>query len=169
MKVKPYFMIHKPHVHSNEPFHKPHHNNQSSILVPKNTPSSHPHKPYEEHVQSQNNNPNLIPNTSHFVQPTNPPSKTSSTHETSYSSTTSFSSIHDYPNSQISPPPRVSPPPPTNTHAIPMLHIQSSIPNNNHTTPSLPSSEHLKFIEELKKAHELCALLALHLAQCHLE
>ena len=148
-------MIHKPHVHSNEPFHKPHHNNQTSILVPKNTPSSHPHKPYEEHVQSQNNNPNLIPNTSHFVQPTNPPSKTSSTHDTS--STTSFSSIHDYPNSQISPPPRVSPPPSTNTHVIPMLHVLS------------PSSEHLKFIEELKEAHELCALLALHLAQCNLE
>ena len=35
MKVKPYFMVHKLYVHSNELFHKPHHNNQPSISSPK--------------------------------------------------------------------------------------------------------------------------------------
>lgn len=50
-----------------------------------------------------------------------------------------------------------------------MLHVQTSIPNNNHTPPSSPSSDRLKFIEELKEAHELSALHALHLAQRNLD
>ena len=124
--------------------------NQSSI--------PNPSSPYD---QSQNLNPNLI-----HTQPTNASLKTLTTLGTS---TSPSSSTHDYPSSQTSPPPRVSPPPPTNSHATPMLHVQTSIPHNNNTLPSSPSSEHLKFIEELKEAHELSALLALHLAQRNLD
>jgi hypothetical protein len=118
MKVKPYFMIHKPHVHSNEPFHnssdvvhnqptpKPHShtndpfNNKSSIRAFTNAPS------YDEHAQSQNNNPNLITNTLHVAHLTETPS----THEASLPPISCF---HDYPSSNMSPPPRVSPPHPT--------------------------------------------------------
>ena len=46
----------------------------------------------------------------------------------------------------------------------PMFHVQSTINNQYSTPPSSPSSEHKKFVEELKEAHELSALLALHLA-----
>lgn len=74
-------MIHKPHAHSNEPFHKPHHNNQPSISSPKYTF-------------------NLAPK---------------------------------------------------------------------NTPPSSPSSEQRKFVEELKEAHELSALLVMHLAQRNLD
>lgn len=49
-----------------------------------------------------------------------------------------------------------------------MSSAQASIPNNNPTPPSSPSSEHKKFVEDLKEAHELSALLALHLAQRNL-
>jgi hypothetical protein len=51
----------------------------------------------------------------------------------------------------------------------PMLHVQASIPSLNPTPPSSPSSEHKKFVEELNEAHELSALLALHLAQRNLD
>ena len=57
---------------------------------------------------------------------------------------------------------------PSHQDMNPMLHVQTSIPNNNPTPPSSPSSEHKKFVEELKEAHELSALLALHLAQRNL-
>jgi hypothetical protein len=69
----------------------------------------------------------------------------------------------------MSPPPRVSPPHPTTSHAIPMLHVQTLTQDNYHAPPPSPSSEHLKFIEALKEAHELSALLALHLAQRNLD
>ena len=49
------------------------------------------------------------------------------------------------------------------------FHDQTSIPNHNPTPPSSPSSEHEKFVEELKEAHELNALLALHLIQRNLD
>ena len=54
-------------------------------------------------------------------------------------------------------------------HMNPMLHVQNSIPNHNPTPPSSPSFEHEKFVEELKEAHELSALLGLHLAQRNLD
>ena len=69
----------------------------------------------------------------------------------------------------MSPPPRVSPPHPTTSHVIPMLHVQTITQDNYHAPPPSPSSEHLKFVEELKEAHELSALLALHLAQRNLD
>jgi hypothetical protein len=50
-----------------------------------------------------------------------------------------------------------------------MLHVQTFTQDNHYVTPSSPSSEHLKFVEELKEAHELSALLALHLAQRNLD
>jgi hypothetical protein len=50
-----------------------------------------------------------------------------------------------------------------------MLHVKTSIPNHNPTPPSSPSSEHEKFVEELKEAHELSALFSLHLAQRNLD
>jgi hypothetical protein len=136
--------------------------NQSFILASTNAPL------YDEHAQSQNNNPNLIVNTPHIAHSTNTTSKTPSTHEASISSIPS-SCFHDYPSSNMSPPQRVAPPTPTSSHAIPMLHVQTITQDNNHTPPSSPSSEHLKFVEELKEAHELSALLALHLAQCNLD
>lgn len=49
----------------------------------------------------------------------------------------------------------------THPYMKPMFHVQSTINNNN---PTPPSSEHEKFVEELKEAHEPSALLALHLA-----
>ena len=57
MKVKPYFMIHKPLVQSNEPFHKPHNNNQTSILVPK----IHLHLTHISHMKSMFNLKTAIP------------------------------------------------------------------------------------------------------------
>ena len=127
-----------PQAHSNEPSHKPHHNNQPSTFTPENTPSSHSCDSYEEHDQPQNKNLNLIHNTSHLIQPTNAPSKTLTTLVISPSSISLSSSTHDYPNLQMYPPSRVSPPPPTNSHVAPMLHVQTSIPDNNHTPPSSP-------------------------------
>jgi hypothetical protein len=50
-----------------------------------------------------------------------------------------------------------------------MLHVQTFTHDNYHAPPPSPSSEHLKFVEELKEAHELSALLALHLAQRNLD
>lgn len=51
----------------------------------------------------------------------------------------------------------------------PMFHVQASIPSHNPTPPSSPSSKHKKFVDELKEAHELNALLSLHLAQRNLD
>ena len=65
--------------------------------------------------------------------------------------------------------------PPQNIHQThtpnmdPMLHVQTTIPSYNPTPPPSPSSEHNKFVEELKEAHELSALLAMHLAQRNLD
>jgi hypothetical protein len=143
------FQINKSYAHTNNPSHK---QSQTTMLGSTNA-SSH-----EEHAQSQNNNPNLITNASLDAHST----KTPSTHEAYLPSISCF---HDYSSSNLSPPPRVSPPHPITSHAIPMLHVQLSILNNNHIPPSSPSSKHLKFIEELKEAHELYALLTLHLAQ----
>ena len=50
-----------------------------------------------------------------------------------------------------------------------MLHVQTTIPSYNQTPPPSPTSDHNKFIEELKEAHELSALLAMHLAQRNLD
>lgn len=109
----------KPQTHTNDSSH-----NLSSTLAFMNASS------YDEHAQSQNNNPNLTINTSHVAHST----KTPSTHEASLPPISCF---HDYPSS-IMPPPS-------------------------------PSSEHLKFVEELKEALELSALLALRLAQRNLD
>jgi hypothetical protein len=117
---------------------------------------------YDEHAQSQNNNPNISINTSHIAHST----KTPSTHEEPLPPISCF---HDYPSSTMSPPPRVPPPLPTTSHASPMLHVQTFTQDNYHAPPPSPSSEHLKFVEELKEAHELSALLALHLAQRNLD
>ena len=71
--------------------------------------------------------------------------------------------------------PSSSQPPHQNIHQShpsnmdPMLHVQTNIPNYNPTPPPSPSSEHNKFVEELKEAHELSALLAMHLAQRNLD
>ena len=51
----------------------------------------------------------------------------------------------------------------------PMLHVESTITNHNPTPSSSPSSEHKKFVEDIKEAHELNALLALHLTQSNLD
>jgi hypothetical protein len=116
----------------------------------------------DEHAQSQNNNPNLSINTSHVAHST----KTSPTHEEPLPHISCF---HDYPSSIMSPPPRVPPPHPTTSHASPMLQVQTFTQDNYQAPPPSPSSEHLKFVEELKEAHELSALLALHLAQRNLD
>ena len=92
--------------------------------------------------------------------------KTPSTHEASLPPISCF---HDYPSSNMSLPPRVLQPHPTTSHDIPMLHAQTLTQDNHHAPPPLPSSEHLKFVEALKEAHELSALLALHLAQRNLD
>ena len=88
------------------------------------------------------------------TQPTPKPHPNEPFHTHNQSSICPPSFTHNYPSSQMSPPPRVSPPLP---------------PNNNHSPSSSPSTQHLKFIEELKEAHELNALIALHLAQSNLD
>ena len=87
------------------------------------------------------------------TQPTPKPHPNEPFHTHNQSSICPPSFTHNYPSSQMSPPPKVSPPLP---------------PNSNHSPSSSPSTQHLKFIEELKEAHELNALLALHLAQSNL-
>jgi hypothetical protein len=141
----------KPQTHTNDSSH-----NLSSTLAFINASS------YDEHAQSQKNNPNLTTNTSHVAHST----KTPPTHEASLPPISCF---NDYPSSIMSPPPRVPPPHPTTSHAIPMLHVQTLTQDNYHAPPPSPSSEHLKFVEELKEAHELSALLALHRAQRNLD
>ena len=56
-------------------------------------------------------------------------------------------------------------------HHILQLHMPTIMlhQDNYHAPPPSPSSEHLKFVEALKEAHELSALLALHLAQRNLD
>jgi hypothetical protein len=134
-------------------FHNP------SDVVP-SQPTTQPQTHSNE--SSQNNNPNISINTSHIAHST----KTPSTHEELLPPISCF---HDYPSSNMSPPPRVPPPLPTTSHATPMLHVQTFTQDNYHSPPPSPSSEHLKFVEELKEAHELSALLALHLAQRNLD
>jgi hypothetical protein len=141
----------QPQTHSNESSH-----NLSSIHTLINASS------YDEHDQSQNNNPNISINTSHIAHSTKTPS-------TLEEPLPPISCFHDYPSSTMSPPPRIPPPLPTNSHASPMLHVQTFTQDNYHAPPPSPSSEHLKFVEELKEAHELSALLALHLAQRNLD
>ena len=87
------------------------------------------------------------------TQPTPKPHPNEPFHTHNQSSICPPSFTHNYPSSQVSPPPRVSPP----------------LPTINHTPPSSPTNEHLKFVDELKEAHELNALLALHLAQSNLD
>lgn len=141
----------QPQTHSNESSH-----NLSSTNTLINASS------FDEQAQSQNNNPNISINTSHIAHST----KTLSTHEELLPPISCF---HDYPSSTMSPPPRIPPPLPTTSHATPMLHVQTFTHDNYHAPPPSPSSEHLKFVEELKEAHELSALLALHLAQRNLD
>lgn len=140
-----------------QPTTKPqtHNNDSSHNLSP--THSLIHDSSYDEHAQSQNNNPNLSINTSHVAHST----KTSLTLGEPLPP---ISCLHDYPSSTMSPPPH-----PTTSHATPMLHVQTFTQDNYHVPPSSPSSEHLKFVEELKEAHELSALLALHLAQRNLD
>ncbi|GJV06493.1 hypothetical protein Tco_1344149 [Tanacetum coccineum] len=56
-----------------------------------------------------------------------------------------------------------------NPHVAPILHVQATLLNDNHTLPLNPSSDDLRFVEEIKQAHELNALLAMHLAQWNLD
>lgn len=143
MKVKPYFMIHKPHVHSNEPFHKPH-----PHLFPSLHPKIHFHLTYTIHMKSMLNLKTTIPisfPTPHILvklpihHPKHPP----------LIKHPLLPYLHPHP--YISQPPRVSPSPPTNTHAIPMLNDQSSITtalHHHHLPPNIKSS--LKSSKKLK-------------------
>ena len=151
--VVPNQPIPKPHTHTNDTSHK---QSQTSKLASTKV-SSH-----DEHAPSQNNNPNITTDSSQVAHST----KTPSTLETPFPSISCF---HDYPSSNMSPPPRIPPPHPTTSHVTPMLHVQTfTQDNNNPTPPSSPSSNQSKFIDELREAHELNALLAMHLAQRNL-
>ncbi|GJR77887.1 ribonuclease H-like domain-containing protein [Tanacetum coccineum] len=56
-----------------------------------------------------------------------------------------------------------------NPHVALILHVQATLLNDSHTLPPNPSFDDLRFVEEIKQAHELNALLAMHLAQWNMD
>ena len=142
--------------------------NSSNVVPNQPTPKPHAHANNSSHNQSQTSKiaSTKIPPQNNNLNITNNSSKTSSTLETPLPSISCF---HDYPSSNMSPPPRIPPPHPTTSHLTPMFHVETFAQvNHKSTPPSSPSSKQAKFIDELREAHELNALLAMHLAQSNL-
>ena len=120
---------------------------------------------------SQNNNPNIdveSPPIINSTTPKIPPSSHYLPHSYENSSNTIILTQQDDLNITLS-----NKTPQSSNSSLPNDLFEENTQSTNHqpipTTISSPSSEQAKFVEELKEAHELNALLALHLAQRNLD